>query len=81
MSDCLHNNEHFNDCLPAPYAKLNEIEWILIPSQFEAPYSDKKRPLPNIFNDIEAIRVHLEKYANFPIIEVENGIKIIGYEY
>ncbi len=80
-ANALLDNERFADCLPAPYACLREIEWVFIPSIFENPHSDKKRPLPKLNNDISAIKEHLSKYSKFPVIEGSNGIKIIGYEW
>lgn len=77
----LLDDERFADCDPSPYADLKEIEWVHIPMVFSDAHEDKHRPLPKQKNDISAITEHLNTYGNFPIIEVENGVNIIGYEW
>ncbi len=80
-NDSLLDEGRFGDCDPSPYADLKEIEWVYIPIVFADPHEDKQRPLPKLKNDISAIKEHLNTYAKFPIIEVEDGVKVIGYEW
>ena len=57
------------------------IEWVFIPTTFDDPHEVKYRSLPKLNIDIVSIIKHLKKYANFPIVKYNDGIKIIGYEW
>lgn len=80
VTDCLLDDERFGDCLPVPYAALREIEWVFIPHYYDDPREDKKRKLPRLANDLPALIQHYQGYGHFPINEINDGIKILGYE-
>ncbi len=81
VSENLIDEKRFGDCDPSPYAELREIEWIEIPRKYEDPKSDPKRRLPEKYNDISSLILYLSAIAEFPIIENQNSIKIVGYEW
>jgi len=70
----------FRDEMPSPYAPFREIEFLLIPKSL--PSLDRKRRLPDFYNDLAALITYLDGVAKFSIQTCEDGsIKILAYEW
>ncbi len=76
------NDVRFRDEMPAPYTPFREIEFLLIPQQCQPLNTDQHRLLPELQNDLFALKKYLDKIAKFPIQFCEDGsIKILGYSW
>lgn len=71
---------------PRPYVdtpefgpiELRSIEWLLIPRQAYFP-GDDSLPAPVVEQDIDAIRKVVASLGQFPLEQMEDGLKVIGY--
>ena len=76
------NEVRFGDEMPAPYTPFREIDFLLIPKKCQPLNTDRHRMLPNLQNDLFALKKYLDNIAKFPIQDCEDGsIKILGYSW
>ena len=75
--------EHANntgECGGISYQPLAHIEFVEIPSSHQASIDDENSVV-SVENDLEGFVERLGQKGDFPVQTIENGIRIIGYEW